>query len=70
MPLEQGSSQAAISANIAELRHAGHPEQQSIAIAERVAGKSRSDVDAKLDALLAACDRLDARVDAFCGAMT
>jgi 8-oxo-dGTP pyrophosphatase MutT (NUDIX family) len=43
MPLEQGSSQEAISNNISELRHAGHPEAQSIAIAEKEAGKSRSD---------------------------
>jgi 8-oxo-dGTP pyrophosphatase MutT (NUDIX family) len=43
MPLEPGSSQEAISNNIAELRHAGHPEAQSVAIAEKEAGKSRND---------------------------
>lgn len=43
MPLEQGSSQEAISHDIAELRHAGHPEKQSIAIAEKEAGKTRKD---------------------------
>jgi 8-oxo-dGTP pyrophosphatase MutT (NUDIX family) len=43
MPLEHGSSQEAISNNIAELRHAGHPEAQSVAIAEKEAGKSRND---------------------------
>ncbi len=41
MPLEKGSSEQTISHNISELRHAGHPEQQSIAIAYNVAGKSR-----------------------------
>jgi hypothetical protein len=46
MPLQQGSSQKAISANIAELRHAGHPEKQSIAIAESEARKSK---DERLD---------------------
>ena len=45
MPLEKGSSQQAISSNIAELRHAGHPEKQSIAIAMKEAGKSRTDAD-------------------------
>lgn len=43
MPLEKGSSQKTISRNISELRHAGHPQEQSVAIAMRVAGKSRSD---------------------------
>ena len=37
MPLEQGGSQEAISSNIKELRAAGHPEQQAIAIAEKTA---------------------------------
>lgn len=37
MPLEQGSSQEAISDNIAELRNAGHSEAQAVAIAEHVA---------------------------------
>src|SRR5271163_1139727 len=49
MPLQSGSSQKAISANIRELRHAGHPEQQSIAIAE---SKARGDV-AELERKLA-----------------
>jgi hypothetical protein len=43
MPLESGSSQKVIGSNIAELRHAGHPEKQAIAIAMKKAGKSRSD---------------------------
>lgn len=37
MPLKQGSSAATISANISELRAAGHPEAQAVAIAEREA---------------------------------
>jgi 8-oxo-dGTP pyrophosphatase MutT (NUDIX family) len=45
MPLEQGSSQEAVSANIAELRHAGHPENQAIAVAEHEAGNARKDAE-------------------------
>lgn len=41
MPLMKGSGQDAISYNISELRHAGHPEDQAIAIAMSKAGKSR-----------------------------
>lgn len=41
MPLTKGKSKPAISANIRELRHAGHPQAQAIAIAMRVAGKAR-----------------------------
>ncbi len=37
MPLKQGSSQTVISANIKELIKAGHPKEQAVAIAERVA---------------------------------
>lgn len=33
MPLRKGSSQATISANIRELRKAGYPEKQAVAIA-------------------------------------
>ena len=39
MPLKKGSSEADISANIAELIQAGHPREQAAAIAYRVAGK-------------------------------
>lgn len=39
MPLKKGSSEADISANIAELVKAGHPASQAEAIAYRVAGK-------------------------------
>jgi len=42
MPLESGSSRAVISHNIETERAAGKPEKQSIAIALRKAGKSRS----------------------------
>jgi 8-oxo-dGTP pyrophosphatase MutT (NUDIX family) len=45
MPLEQGSSQEAISKNIEIERAAGKPEKQAIAIAEHEAGKSRQDAD-------------------------
>ncbi|WP_080752258.1 NUDIX domain-containing protein [Burkholderia gladioli] len=45
MPLEKGSSNATVGHNIAELRKAGHPEDQSIAIAMREAGRSKADSD-------------------------
>lgn len=41
MPLEKGSSQATVSKNISELVHSGHPQQQSIAIALKEAGRSK-----------------------------
>lgn len=41
MPLKRGKSNKTISANIRELRHAGYPQRQAIAIAERKAGKAR-----------------------------
>ena len=43
MPLKSGKSKAVVSANIKELRHAGHKESQSIAIAMNKAGKSYKD---------------------------
>src|SRR6185437_12553338 len=39
MPLLDGSSQATVSANIAELIRAGHPQRQAAAIAYKKAGK-------------------------------
>jgi hypothetical protein len=44
MPLKQGSSETDVSANIAELVRAGHPQQQAEAIAYRVAGKDAAEV--------------------------
>lgn len=41
MPLLSGSGQHVISANISELRRSGYPENQSIAIAMRKAGKAK-----------------------------
>lgn len=41
MPLKRGKSQAVISKNIAELRHSGRPQNQSVAIAMREAGKEK-----------------------------
>lgn len=43
MPLKSGSSKEIISENISELRKAGHPEEQAVAIAMKKAGKSNSD---------------------------
>lgn len=42
MPLEKGSSQAVISANIRELVESGHPQKQAAAIAYREAGKDEA----------------------------
>lgn len=41
MPLKEGSSDAVISANIAELIRAGHPKEQAAAIAYKKAGRTR-----------------------------
>lgn len=41
MPLKSGKNKKTISKNISELRHAGYPEKQSVAIAMGKAGKSR-----------------------------
>lgn len=41
MPLQRGSSQATISSNIREMRHAGHPQDQAVAAALRIARKPR-----------------------------
>jgi hypothetical protein len=41
MPLKQGKGKKIVSENIAELRHSGYPQQQSIAIALKEAGLAR-----------------------------
>lgn len=41
MPLKKGKSKAVISENISELRHSGRPQDQSVAIAMKEAGKSK-----------------------------
>jgi hypothetical protein len=41
MPLKKGTSQAVVSDNIRELRKAGYPEKQAIAIAMRKSGKAK-----------------------------
>jgi hypothetical protein len=41
MPLRKGRSKKAISNNIRELRAAGYPQKQAVAIAMRKAGQSR-----------------------------
>ena len=41
MPLKKGKSKAVIGENIAELRHSGRPQAQSVAIAMKEAGKSK-----------------------------
>jgi hypothetical protein len=40
-PLKKGSSRKVISKNISEMRHAGHPQDQSVAAAMRMAGKPK-----------------------------
>jgi len=44
MPLLKGSSDAVVSENIRELREAGYPQKQAVAIALREAGRSRNTV--------------------------
>jgi hypothetical protein len=41
MPLKSGKSRKVISENISELRHSGRPQDQSVAIAMKEAGKSK-----------------------------
>jgi len=47
MPLKSGKSKAVISANIAEMVRAGHPQNQAVAAAYAKAGKSRKKKSAK-----------------------
>jgi len=41
MPLKKGKSNAVVSKNISELRHSGYPEDQSVAIAMKKAGREK-----------------------------
>jgi len=41
MPIRKGRSAKVVSENIKELMHAGHPQNQAVAIALKSAGKSR-----------------------------
>ena len=43
MPLASGSSDKAVSANIAKLRDEGRPETQAVAIAMKKAGRSNQE---------------------------
>jgi hypothetical protein len=53
MPLKRGNSDAVRSENIAELVKAGHPIKQAVAIAYRVSGEAKDDMDdAAFDALV------------------
>lgn len=47
MALLKGKSQSVISENIREMRKAGHPEDQAVAAAMRMAGKARKPKKAK-----------------------
>jgi len=47
MPLKRGSSQETISANIRELVNAGHPQNQAVAIAEKMARDEMTDQEAE-----------------------
>ena len=57
MPLKPGSSQQAISQNIAELIKAGHKPDQAAAIAYKEAGKSRESDDAEVPTYLEVLQR-------------
>lgn len=64
MPLEKGSSNATISHNIETELHA-HPSmnpKQAAAIAYNVAGRSRKDVNARLDACQDCLDELHGKM--------
>lgn len=52
MPLKQGHSAAARSYNIRHLVRAGYPQNQAVAIAYRIARKSRANVDDELGDIL------------------
>ena len=41
MPLKKGKSDKAVSSNIRELKRAGKPQKQAVAIALRQAGRAR-----------------------------
>lgn len=47
MPLKKGKSKKVISENIREMRHAGHPEKQSIAAALSEARESGAKIPKK-----------------------
>ena len=59
MPLERGSSQETISANIAEMIRAGHPPKQAEAAAERMARGDRiGEIATAFDRVIGRFDRL------------
>ena len=41
MPLKPGKGRATVAKNIREMMHAGHPQDQSVAAAMRMAGKRK-----------------------------
>lgn len=47
MPLKVGHDAATVSANIKEMIAAGHPKDQAVAAAMRIAGHSRKQTDKK-----------------------
>ncbi len=60
MPLAEGSSKEVISKNIATEVRAGKPQKQAVAIAF---SKARGDGVDRLDAIVAAVDSLERRVE-------
>ena len=60
MPLKEGSSNAAVSANVATEMHAGKPQPQAVAIALQKAGRSNRDALSGTDAVSKATTITDA----------
>jgi hypothetical protein len=63
MPLKQGSNDATVGENIAELERAGHPRDQAIAIALKEAGRSNQQSMDMTEATISPDGSVEVRVD-------